>query len=172
MKQLLSPLLMLLMLFPGLASCSTNDPELPPVAEQPVGPNVPGNNGSDNDNNNTPMSNKLTIRIETSVFTATLADNAAAKAFEKLLPLTLNMAELNGNEKYFYLSTHLPTASSRPATIRTGDLMLFGSNTLVLFYETFSSSYSYTSIGRIDNPVGLADALGAGSSTVTFETTK
>lgn len=170
MKQFISPLFMLLMLLPGLASCSTNEPELPLQTEQPAQPNVPDNNDSDNNNNDSTMSNKLNIRIGTSVFTATLADNATAKAFRSLLPLTLNMAELNSNEKYFNLSSDLPTASSRPGTIRTGDLMLFGSNTLVLFYETFSSSYSYTPMGRIDNPTELAHVLGSGYSAVTFET--
>ena len=173
------PLLILLMLFPGLASCNTEIPELPPQMEQPSEPdnppipNEPGTDNEENENNDSnEMGNKLNIRIGTSAFTLTLEDNAAAKAFKKLLPMTLNMSELNGNEKYFNLKTDLPSAASRPATIRTGDLMLFGSNTLVLFYETFSSSYSYTRIGKVDNPSELAHALGSGSVTVIFETTR
>jgi len=47
--------------------------------------------------------------------------------------------------------------------------MLYGSNTLVLFYQTFSTSYNYSRIGRIANPAGLADALGLGNTTVKFE---
>ena len=39
----------------------------------------------------------------------------------------------------------------------------------MLFYETFSSSYSYTRIGSIDNPTGLAAALGTGNVSVRFE---
>ena len=79
--------------------------------------------------------------------------------------------ELHGNEKYYYLSKGLPTASSNPGTIRTGDLMLYGSTCVVLFYETFSTSYTYTRLGRITNPSGLASALGSGGVNVTFEIT-
>ena len=101
-------------------------------------------------------------------FTATLADNATARAFESLLPLTLNMTELNGNEKYNYLSNSLPTDASNPGTIHAGDLMLYGSSCIVLFYETFNTSYSYTRIGAVDDPTGLASALGTGNATVEF----
>ena len=83
--------------------------------------------------------------------------------------MTVQMRELNGNEKYYYLSSSLPTAASNPGTIRAGDLMLFGSDCLVLFYETFAASYAYTPLGRLDNPAGLAAALGPGSVALTFE---
>lgn len=39
---------------------------------------------------------------------------------------------------------------------------------LVLFYETFSTSHSYTRIGKVDDVAGLAAAMGAGSVRVTF----
>ena len=83
-------------------------------------------------------------------------------------PLTLDMAELNGNEKHVDLPKPLPTNAARPGMIRVGDLMLYGSNTLVIFYSTFQSSYSYTRLGRVDDPAGLAGALGSGSTRVVF----
>ena len=101
-------------------------------------------------------------------FAITLADNASARAFAELLPLTLEMADLNGNEKYASLPNALPQNESRPGTIRLGDLMLYGSRTLVVFYLTFDSSYSYTRLGRVDDPAGLAQALGRRGVRIVF----
>ena len=116
-----------------------------------------------------PSTSKMKITIGSSVFTVTLYDNPSATAFKEMLPLSINMKELNGNEKYFDLTENLPTNASNPKTIQNGDLMLYGSNTLVLFYKTFSTSYSYTKIGKVDNPEDLQTALGSGNVNVTFE---
>ena len=120
----------------------------------------------------------INIIIGSKTFTATLADSETGEAFAALLPLTITMNELNGNEKYHYLSSPLPTAAYQPGIIHAGDLMLYGSNCVVLFYETFNTSYSYTRLGAIDNPSGLspadfasslASALGFGNVSVRFE---
>ena len=101
-------------------------------------------------------------------FAVTLEDNATARAFVQLLPTTLDMPDLNGNEKHVRLPRSLPTNAVRPGTIRTGDVMLYGDETLVVFYETFRSSYSYTRIGRIADGAELARALGPGTARITF----
>ena len=113
------------------------------------------------------MNIKLTIGGKS--FEAELAAGATAKAFSALLPMTLNMNELNGNEKYCYLDTSLPSDASNPGTIHTGDILLYGNNCVVVFYKTFKTSYSYTRIGRITDPAGLEEALGSGDVTVRFE---
>lgn len=107
-----------------------------------------------------PEESRMWMTIGERRFAIILADNEAARRFTALLPLALDMAELNGNEKHGELPESLPTNASRPGTIRNGDLMLYGSNTLVIFYLTFDSSYSYTRLGRVDDPAGLAQALG------------
>ena len=112
---------------------------------------------------------KLAIKVGSKSFTALLEDNATTKAFKALLPATVLMTELNGNEKYHRFSENLPTNESNPGTIQDGDLMLYGPKTLVIFYKTFSTSYSYTRLGRINAPAGLAAALGSGDVTVTYE---
>lgn len=111
---------------------------------------------------------KLTLTIGGQTFSASLLDNETARAFAARLPLTLDMSELNGNEKYFYLDGGLPTKAVNPGQISAGDLMLYGDSCLVLFYQSFSTSYRYTPLGQLDNPAGLAAALGQGSAQVTF----
>ena len=101
-------------------------------------------------------------------FAITPADTPAASAFMSGLPFAVDMADLNGNEKHAELSRTLPTSASRPGVIHAGDLMLYGSRTLVVFYKTFDSEYPYTRLGRVDEPAGLAKALGSGSATVDF----
>ncbi len=101
-------------------------------------------------------------------FAVALADNASVRAFVARLPLTLEMTDLNDNEKKFDLPKDLPADPTRPGTIRNGDLMLWGRNTVVVFYKTFDSSYAYTRLGRVSDPTGLAQALGRGSVRVEF----
>jgi hypothetical protein len=101
-------------------------------------------------------------------FGITLTDNAAARALAAQLPLTLDSSELNGNEKHAVVPNALPADASRPGTIRNGDLMLYGTDTLVVFYSTFRSSYSYTRLGRVDDPSDLPEALGSRGVRVVF----
>lgn len=117
----------------------------------------------------TTMKNTINIIVGNKTFTATLEDNDTAKALLKQLPLTVDMSDLNGNEKYNNLSINLrANTSTSPGRINVGDLMLYGNNCLVLFYKTFNTSYSYVKLGHIDNTTGLTEALGSGSVKVTF----
>ena len=111
----------------------------------------------------------MKITIGEQQFTVTLEDSATAAALKERLPMMLDMSELNGNEKYHYLSFSLPTASYSPGKIQTGDVMLYGDSCLVVFYKSFSTSYSYTRLGRIDDAAGLRTAVGAGDIQMTFE---
>ena len=111
----------------------------------------------------------IKISIGDKNFSATLEENPTARAFAEMLPLEVEMIELNGNEKYFYLDKNLPNAPANVNRIHAGDLMLFGSNCVVIFYKNFSTSYSYTRLGKINNPADLEKALGAGNVRVKFE---
>lgn len=101
-------------------------------------------------------------------FAITPGDTDAARAFAARLPVTLAMSDLNDNEKHADLPQPLPSSATKPGTIREGDILLYGSRTVVVFYETFRSSYAYTRLGRVDDVDGLAQALGTGDVRITF----
>ncbi len=144
----------------GLPSCDTGARVQQSTAEPSVSHVRPGRQSA---------SKNMKVTIGSKAFIATLDDNPTTAKLKAMLPLTLDMSELNDNEKYFHLSTKLPTDAANPGTIQAGDLMLWGSDSLVLFYKSFRTTYSYTRLGRIDDPAGLETAVGTGSVKVTFE---
>src|SRR4051812_45781874 len=133
-------------IFLGMPACNETAPVQKANASRPVSVK----DGATNDR----REENLKITIGTKTFEATLDDNPATAKLKAMLPLTLKMSELNGNEKYYHLSTHLPVDEISPETIQNGDIMLYGDNSLVLFYKTFKTTYSYTRLGHIDEPSG------------------
>jgi hypothetical protein len=114
----------------------------------------------------------LNMTIGNDVFPVKLYENQTARALVDLLPMTVEMDELNGNEKFYYLPGKLPTDPEQLGQIRAGDIMLYGDDCLVLFYEGFSTSYRYTRLGYVEDTEGLARSVGDGTVTVVLERTK
>ena len=108
---------------------------------------------------------KIKIIVNNQEFTATMQDNTASQELLQMLPLQIDMTELNGNEKYHQFSDKkFSTNSHIVKNIANGDLMIFGNNYLVIFYKNFTqNNYAYTPIGKIDNPKNLPQALGRGN---------
>lgn len=135
---------------------------------------IPGENAGNEAENSTEETGdeqmkELIIEVGGQQFQATLYGNETAQALMERLPMTLNMEELHGNEKYYYLEEELPANSESIDRIQAGDIMLFGSDCLVLFFDDFSNSYSYTRIGHIEDEEAFVDALGDGTVEVSFK---
>lgn len=135
---------------PGVAGGATNQSEI-----------AKGKNES--------KENRMKITVGQKTFSATLENNETVNAFKAMLPLSLDMTDFNSNEKVIRLPNRLPTNDANPKRIQVGDLMIWSSNSLVIFYKSFPTNYSYTKLGRIDNPEGLAAAVGSGNVTIKFE---
>jgi len=114
MKYLVVIMLSAASLFGSSVGCSKD--------QSAIAGNTNVNNQSSNAANET-KGNKMKIKIGAKTFNATLVDNQTATAFKAMLPLTLKMDELNGNEKKYDFPNNLPTDSSNPRTIYNGDLM-------------------------------------------------
>ena len=124
------------------------------------------NNGSDNMNNE---EIRVNLIVNNKTFSATLENNETTRKLIEMFPMTLNMSEMNSNEKYNYLDSNLPTNTTSPRTINAGDIKLYGNNCLVVFYKTFSTSYSYTNLGKVDNVNDFINELGRGNVNIRFE---
>jgi len=107
----------------------------------------------------------MRVIINDQEYVVELENNETVEKLLHLLPLTVTMNELNGNEKYVNLDEELPTSSYYPKHILKGDVMLFGDNCLVIFYESFDTTYPYTKIGHISN----LENLGNGNIEVIIE---
>ena len=151
------------------SACSCRPAPMPDLGDGTENGVTADDPGSGDSSENNPSEETMTIRILVGdkVFKADIEASETGKAFLEKLPLTLDMSELNGNEKYCY-GVSLPRSDKYFGTIAAGDLMLYAGNCIVLFYGP-AGGYSYTRIGRLSSVDGLAAALGRGSVTVTFE---
>ncbi len=171
MKRVLSAVILVMLILSGCAAQSQYERSTEAFSESTEGSSTEMNETETETETKNDMSTeqKIKITVGSKTFTATLENNASAKELVERMPFTVNMQELNGNEKYYQFPDSFPSDPSSFDTIKAGDLMLYQSNYLVVFYENHSTTYDYTRLGVIDNADGLAEALGSGSAQVTFE---
>ena len=111
--------------------------------------------------------NVMKININSEKYVINVENEALMEEIYNALPETFTMNELNGNEKYYYLNSTMKNANSEAVgQVQRGDVMLFESDCLVIFYDSFETEFRYTKIGHIDN---LGDI---GSSNVEVSITK
>ncbi len=111
---------------------------------------------------------KMTVLIGNTSFTATMEKNAAAEELLEMMkegPVTISMRDYSGFEKVGSLGKSL-TTNNRQTTTKSGDIVLYNGNQVVVFYG--SNSWSYTRLAKIDDLEGWEEALGSGDLSITF----
>ena len=158
-----------LLLALGATACAGTNPAADAPSQTDEGDDKPKDITSDTtEQEDTTM--QISVIVNDVPFTATIEGTDAGRELLSRLPLTLSMDELHGNEKYCYTGEGFGGEQYVPETIEAGDLMVFGSDCLVLFYDTFSNGgWSYARVGWVDDPTGLAEACSGGTATVAFE---
>lgn len=109
------------------------------------------------------------VTIAGESFELILENNASAKVFAKLLPLELDMADVNGNEKFYLLADHLPRKEQCSCSIKTGDLLLCQTNELTFFYADCKTCFKYTYLGHIKDTTNFSKSMAGKNVTVVFE---
>ena len=92
---------------------------------------------------------------------------AALKELCKDAPLTIQMSMYGGFEQVGSIGTRLPSNDTQTTT-SAGDIVLYSSNQIVVFYG--SNSWAYTKLGHITDQdvAGMASLLSNGNVTITI----
>ena len=116
-----------------------------------------------------PESMTMNITAGGKTITATLADNATAKALAENLKsgsVTVEM-KANGFEHYGPLGFSLERHDEQISAV-SGDIMLYNGNNICVFYG--NNSWSYTPLGKVDGKTAdeLKAFFGTGTISVTY----
>ncbi len=112
---------------------------------------------------------KIRLTLDGKRVEATLLDNATARDFLSLLPITLTLEDYNATEKIGYPPRKLSTASA-PAGVdaSVGDIAYYAPwGNLAIFYKDFGYSRGLIGLGRIES--GIEALSVPGSLEVTIE---
>ncbi len=145
-KALIIIVVLIILLVLGFLIWNSKNKESVQVSNQDYSENVVNSENTAN----TEVDKNMKVIINNNEYEVKLENNETVNDLLKILPLDIEMKELNGNEKYFYLDENLTSKPVVPEYINSGDIMLYGDNCLVVFYESFKTNYSYTKIGHID----------------------
>ncbi|TMH47346.1 MAG: hypothetical protein E6H59_03780 [Betaproteobacteria bacterium] len=112
---------------------------------------------------------KIRLTINGKAINATLIDNATAKDFLTLLPMTLTLEDYAATEKISYLPRKLSTAGAPAGSDPSvGDVTYYAPwGNLAIFYRDFRYSTGLIQLGRIDS--GIQALSVAGPLKVTIE---
>ncbi len=125
---------------------------------------------SENSASESPTEEKtMVLKIAGTEVPVTWEDNASVKELKGLAAngLTISMSMYGGFEQVGPIGQRI-TSSDKQTTTSTGDIVLYSSSQIVIFYG--SNSWSYTKLGKIDLPENqITDLLSKSDVTVTLE---
>lgn len=167
MKKLLMILLSIILI--TLTSCGkSNSTPTPTTDESSTTITTPsGDNQTTKEDESANM--KLTLKIDGIEVDVIWTDNDSVRALKNLAKdgLTINMSKYGGFEQVGSIGSTLPSADTR-ITTNPGDIVLYSSNQIVIFYD--SNTWSYTKLGHINlSKSELTDLLGDEDVVITID---
>jgi len=166
MKKVITIISVMMLCF-GLTACANSNPDVVPNSQE----EAPADATQPTDCVDSDMATTmdLLVMVGDQTFSAKLYQNQTTQTLAEGFPLNIEMNDMNGNEKYYYLPQPLPTNPEQPEEIHAGEIILYGDDCLVVFYESFANSYQYNRLGYIKDATGFAQAVGTGNAQITFD---
>ena len=159
-KRSLFPLTLLFIFMILLTSCGKSNSIPTPTTDEPSTTITTPSDDNQTTKEDETANMKLTLKIDGIEVDVIWADNDSVKALKNLAKdgLTINMSKYGGFEQVGSIGSTLPSADTR-ITTNPGDIVLYSSNQIVLFYD--SNTWSYTKLGHINlSKSELTDLLG------------
>ena len=160
-KRSLFPLVFLFIFMILLTSCSKSDnSSTPSNTDKPSITITTSSDDNPTTKENGTANMELTLKIDSTEVEVIWADNDSVKALKNLAKdgLTINMSKYGGFEQVGSIGSTLPSSDTR-ITTNPGDIVLYSSNQIVIFY--CSNTWSYTKLGHINlSKSELTDLLG------------
>ena len=167
MKKLLVILLAITLI--SLTSCGKSNSIPTPTTDEPsITITTPSDDNQTTKEDETETM-KLTLKIDDTEVDVIWADNDSVRALKNLAKdgLTINMSKYGGFEQVGSIGSTLPSSDTR-ITTSPGDIVLYSSNQIVIFYD--SNTWSYTKLGHINlSKSELTDLLGDEDVVVTID---
>lgn len=149
------------------ATITTMASEEAPAATSTAEPEVSSDTASTSES---PAEEKtMVLKIAGTEVPVTWEDNASVKELKELAAngLAISMSMYGGFEQVGSIGQRI-TSSDKQTTTSTGDIVLYSSSQIVIFYG--SNSWSYTRLGKIDLPDDkVKELLSKGDVTITLE---
>ena len=131
MKRLIMALLMSTLLLSG---CINNK-------------NNKDNQSEDDITDNIPEEEIMKLEIDENVLDVSWNNNASVTALNEIKPLTINMHLYGGFEQVGSIGQSI-VSDDKEITTKPGDIVLYSSNQIVVFFGT--NTWSYTKLGHIN----------------------
>lgn len=131
MKRLIMALLMSTLLLSGCINNKNNKDNQP----------------EDNITDNIPGEEIMKLEIDENVLDVSWNNNASVNALNEIKPLTVNMHQYGGLEQVGSIGQSI-VSDDKEITTKPGDIVLYSSNQIVVFFGT--NTWSYTKLGHIN----------------------
>ena len=143
-----------------LTSCGKSNSTPTPTTDEPSTTITTPSDDNQTTKEDETANMELSLKINDIEVDVIWTDNNSVKALKNLAKdgLTINMSKYGGFEQVGSIGSTLPSSDTR-ITTSPGDIVLYSSNQIVLFYD--SNTWSYTKLGHINlSKSELTDLLG------------